>query len=413
MDLIIGAGVSGISYAGYTTNDYMIIEKECEYGGYCRTIRRGEYVWDYSGHFFHFQSNELKDRVCGNLDNNDLLKVCKRTQIYYKHRYIDFPFQKNIHQLEKEEFIDCLYDLFNSKDDGQYTSFKDMVIKKYGNSIAQKFLIPYNEKLYACDVDRLDVNAMGRFFPVANKVDIISNFKKHDNHSYNDYFEYPKGGAIEYITSLMHYVNKDKLFLNEEVLSIDIHNKIVITNRRKIKYDNLISTIPFPELLYKCGLDFDKQKFTSNKVLVFNIGFDSKGADTLNSWVYFPENDYIFYRIGYYDNIMNADKMSIYVEIGISDMDNNISTDTYMDIILKDLKKCGIVQEQKVVDYQAILMNPAYVHINKACMSEVARLKEQLQGFNIYSIGRYGSWTYCSIEDNIKEAKSLSGVLNK
>ena len=27
---------------------------------------------------------------------------------------------------------------------------------------------------------------------------------------------------------------------------------------------------------------------------------------------------------------------------------------------------------------------------------------------NIYSIGRYGSWTYCSIEDNIIEAKDLA-----
>ena len=28
-----------------------------------------------------------------------------------------------------------------------------------------------------------------------------------------------------------------------------------------------------------------------------------------------------------------------------------------------------------------------------------------------YSIGRYGSWTYCSIEDNIIQAQKLSDVL--
>jgi hypothetical protein len=26
----------------------------------------------------------------------------------------------------------------------------------------------------------------------------------------------------------------------------------------------------------------------------------------------------------------------------------------------------------------------------------------------VYSIGRYGSWTYCSIEDNIVEARALA-----
>lgn len=86
----------------------------------------------------------------------------KHTQIYYKGDYIDFPFQKNIHQLDKEELIDCLYDLF-SVNQGSIRSFKEMVYANYGKSIAEKFLIPYNEKLYACDLDRLDMNAMGRF----------------------------------------------------------------------------------------------------------------------------------------------------------------------------------------------------------------------------------------------------------
>ena len=37
----------------------------------------------------------------------------------------------------------------------------------------QAFLIPYNTKLYATDLDRLDRDAMGRFFPHADVADII------------------------------------------------------------------------------------------------------------------------------------------------------------------------------------------------------------------------------------------------
>ena len=59
MDLIVGAGVSGISYANFTKNDFVILEKELEIGGYCRTIKRNGYVWDYSGHFFHFRDPEI------------------------------------------------------------------------------------------------------------------------------------------------------------------------------------------------------------------------------------------------------------------------------------------------------------------------------------------------------------------
>ena len=68
----------------------------------------------------------------------------------------------------------------------------------------------------------------------------------------------------------------------------------------------------------------------------------------------------------------------------------------------------GIVTTQKLVDYETVLMNPAYVHINKKSMEAVERYKNLLAKNDIYSIGRYGSWTYCSIEDNIIEAQSLA-----
>ena len=52
-------------------------------------------------------------------------------------------------------------------------------------------------------------------------------------------------------------------------------------------------------------------------------------------------------------------------------------------------------------------MDPAYVHLTKESIRDVQEKKKVLARNNIYSIGRYGSWTYCSIEDNILEAKAL------
>ena len=407
MDLIIGAGISGISYVNFIKNDYLLIEKENEPGGYCRTIKRNGYVWDYSGHFFHFQHPNIEEFVCQNLSPSSLLKVEKHSQIYYKGDYIDFPFQKNIHQLDKEELIDCLYDLF-SVNHGGIRSFKEMVYANYGKSIAEKFLIPYNEKLYAYDLDRLDMNAMGRFFPKANKEDIILNFRSQDNSSYNSSFTYPKDGAMEYVQSLLKNVDRTKVCLNEELLGIDMEEKVAITNKRKIKYDRLISTQPLPSLLDQCRLGYDSNTFSCNKVLVFNLGFDSKGNDQRNSWVYVPEKDYIFYRLGYYDNILGTDKMSLYVEIGFPENEVLCKEGLYLDRVMTDLKRMGVVTTQKLVDYETVLMKPAYVHISKENQEAISRYKSILKEKDIYSIGRYGSWTYCSIEDNILEAKEVA-----
>jgi hypothetical protein len=53
-------------------------------------------------------------------------------------------------------------------------------------------------------------------------------------------------------------------------------------------------------------------------------------------------------------------------------------------------------------------MDPAYVHITRGSISEHARLSRILRANGVYSIGRYGGWTYCSIEDNIVEARALA-----
>lgn len=48
-------------------------------------------------------------------------------------------------------------------------------------------------------------------------------------------------------------------------------------------------------------------------------------------------------------------------------------------------------------------MDPAYVHIvNQQYIDE---LREKLKENNIFTVGRYGGWTYNSMEDCIIEAK--------
>jgi len=413
MDLIIGSGVSGLSYANFCGHDdYLIIEKDKEIGGYCKTIKQDGFTWDYSGHFFHFRNKEIKDYLIEKMNKSEILDVVKHSQIYYKYNYIDFPFQKNIHQLSKEEMIDCLYDLFfNEYNAKGAKTFKEMIYKKFGKSIAEKFLIPYNEKLYACDLNFLDKDAMGRFFPFANKEEIIKNFRNSNNESYNSHFTYPKGGAIEYVNSLYSRVNPVNLSLEEIVLEIDLDNKNVKTNKRLITYDRLISSIPFVNLLDACKIDYDQKIYSWNQVLVFNLGFDKKGHDIKNHWVYFPDNEICFYRIGYYDNIFNDNRLSLYVEIGF-DKDKEINSESYLKKVLNDLQKTKIITDHNLISYAAVIMNPAYVHINNISETDIKEKIKYLNNKGVFSIGRYGGWKYCSIEDNIIEAKELAGKIN-
>ena len=417
-NLIIGAGISGLTYANYAKEDYLIIEKENEVGGYCRTIKKDGFIWDYAGHFFHFNTEEFKNKFLNQMNKDDIIYNNKCTKIIYKNKLIDFPFQTNIHQLEKKEFIDCLYDLLNKEEKDHYDNFLDMLYGKFGKSIVEKFLKPYNEKLYAVDLKELDVEAMGRFFPYANKEEIIKNMKKHEVKSYNSSFLYPKNGAGSFIKILYDKLDKDKIMLNTSVKAIDTNKKVVtLSTGEKGEYENLINTIPLNSFLKLLGEYEDVQKRMSyNKVLVFNLGFNKKSPKfTKEHWLYIPSKDCNFYRCGFYNNILGTEKLSMYVEIGynMKDIINDDEVAKQLELTLENLNKLGITNKDITLEsYSTVIMDPAYVHINAETNKLLDNIKEQLKNKKIYTIGRYGAWIYNSMEDSMLKAKELAEEIN-
>ena len=403
--LIIGGGITGLSTAAFLgkDSDYLVLEGTGELGGYCKTTKRNGFVWDYSGHFFHFRNDEIKQYMMSEMAC-EVVTVKKITDIDYKGNVIDFPFQYNIHQLPKEDFLECLRDMYYL-DNIDNKNFKSFVNSTSGKAIAEKFLIPYNEKLYAVDLNKLDADAMGRFFPKPIKFDELMEkiTVPNDYESYNGTFIYPVDGSFEFIKSILKRVDENKIWLNSKANKIDPDRKIVYTDKGEVHYNTLISTMPFNKILPMVS-DDSISELSSNKVAVFNLGFD-KGTDIKTHWRYFPGNE-IFYRIGFYNNILGTNKLSLYVEVGAKS-NEVLDEKVLLNKILKDLNKAGIITDHNLVDYQFIVMDPAYVHITKESEKIYKIFCNDFNKKGIYSIGRYGSWTYCSIEDNIIQAKEL------
>jgi protoporphyrinogen oxidase len=422
--LVVGAGVSGLAFADRVGKDVLVLEGDAEIGGYCKTVQKDGFTWDYSGHFFHFRHPEIERELIDKMQGQRVLKVHKDSRIYWPGAsgfgangpfdgpWIDFPFQKNIHQLPKDDFYACLHDLVTRDPTAVPRTFGEMLYAKLGKGIAERFLVPYNEKLYATDLSALDVDAMGRFFPHASLEDIVRNFVKPDNASYNATFTYPEGGAIQYVNALAQGVPKEAIALSERLVSIDLEQRIATTNERTIRFEQLVSSAPFVELLRMCALPFDASAYSYNQVLVFNLGFDRKGPKGVH-WAYFPQREVSFYRVGFYDNIFGTDRMSLYVELGYpSDADVGPEVIAAAKAkVLGDLRSVGLVTDHQLVADHHVVMSPAYVHITKRSLEDFAEKKVALEAHGVHSIGRYGGWTYCSIEDNIVEARALADRL--
>jgi hypothetical protein len=75
--------------------------------------------------------------------------------------------------------------------------------------------------------------------------------------------------------------------------------------------------------------------------------------------------------------------------------------------VLADLERIGVTSGHELVAEHSVVMDPAYVHITQSSMAEQRRVAALLAERGVHSIGRYGGWTYCSIEDNIVEARAL------
>ncbi len=407
--LIVGAGITGLATAAALEEkgdgDYLSLEGDSEIGGYCKTIKKEGFVWDYSGHFFHFKHPEIEQWLRDRMTGQRIRKVEKKSFIDYRGRYVDFPFQKNIHQLPQQDFIDCLYDLYFRTETPSDESFEAMLYARFGRSIAEKFLIPYNEKLYATDLGTLDKDAMGRFFPHADLTDIIRNMKVADNASYNATFTYPEGGAIEYVKALASAVRPGAIAFEEPLVEIDLAAKVATTPKRSIGFERLVSSAPFNRLLAHARVPHEPSDYSWNKVLVFNLGFDKKGKKDVH-WVYFPDREVVFYRVGFYDNIFDTDRSSLYVEIGFN-KDATIDVPAMRDRVLRDLAKTGVITDHRLVAEHSVVMDPAYVHITRRSLAEHARIEKELAERGVHPVGRYGGWTYCSIEDNIVEARAL------
>jgi protoporphyrinogen oxidase len=416
--LIIGGGVTSLAFADWlSSDDYQLFEALDETGGYCRTVVQDGFVWDFSGHFFHFKDPEIERYLVDRMAGQRIRTVAKDARIHYQDRLVDFPFQKNIHQLPQAEFIECLVDVyFKDEEFGGRppANFQEMLYAKFGRAISEKFLIPYNEKLYATDLARLDVDAMGRFFPFADLDDIVRNMRRAANASYNATFTYPEGGAIQYVKALEAGVAPERIHLGERIDAVDLRAKVATTSRgREIAFEHCVSSMPFDRLLAMTGLPHDPADYTYNKVLIFNLGFDRKGPSSVN-WIYYPSRDVSFYRVGFYDNIFDTDRMSLYVELGYP-ADAVISaadTERARQRVLADLVKVGLVDDHQLVSWHTVTLDPAYVHITKASVAAVAAGKRVLAARGVHSLGRYGSWTYCSIEDNIVEARALAETFN-
>ncbi|MCG2677432.1 hypothetical protein L6386_02565, partial [bacterium] len=133
-------------------------------------------------------------------------------------------------------------------------------------------------------------------------------------------------------------------------------------------------------------------------------------------WIYFPEKEFTFYRVGFNSNFSSylapRGTSSIYTEVSYS-KDKPLDRKGITRRVIKDLIKAGIITSRDKILAKLVLdiryAYPLYDHNHR---ESVATIQRFLRANDIYSMGRFGSWEYLSMEDVIEQGRETAQQLN-
>ena len=418
--LIIGAGLTGLSAAYHLGSKYIIIEKEDSVGGLCRTVAKKGFFFDYSGHLLHLSDEYTRSLVASFLPDA-FYKHARQAYIHYRDHVVPFPFQANLSALPDEVKKECLIGFIRAycrREEKALETFEDWVHIYLGEGLAKHFFVPYNSKLYGEDLGHLTSEWCERYVPKPSLEETVDGALGRQTHDfgYNVSFLYPKKGGIQVLAdSLAQRVNNIKLGLS--ACTVRWKQKELVANNGEIfTYESLVSTMPLPELV--SALDPVPQAVKAagdllkwRTVHCLNIGVRKTGGST-SHWAYFPESDYVFYRVGFIHNICRNSvpeaHSAYYIEVA-RDPDEPVDTEKLRTRSIEGLVKAGILDKSdSVVIAQYLPLQYAYVVYDRARPAAVRVIRDFLAQQNIYSVGRYGEWKYSAMENALLDGKSVA-----
>lgn len=426
--IILGGGISGIAAAVQAQNeglDWCLLEQSPQLGGLTRSIYVNDYIFDYTGHFLHLSKFSKPSEISEGFNDDEWIEIAKNAKCFFSNMLIDAPFQYNLNQLPEKIYREFIQDYLNYyyKPNKTEISFKDYLINNFGKKIANAFLIPYNEKLLATNLDRISQNAITRFFPPPKKELILSTENRNKATMYNSKFWYPKNDGIQHLVkSLSKNLDNKRIRKNTRVCKINLKKQIIITDKgEQLKYKSLINSLPLNVFILSSELNKKYYKYLENDITAatvfsIHIGVNSKIPDIFKDvhWIYFSEKEFPFYRVGFYSNF-NAvmapkGKYSIYVEIGVK---NRLKRqNVIVRNIIDKLEKVGILKEKNIELLITNYMKDGYVHYTHKREKLIKEISNLLNNKNVKLIGRYGKWQYSSMEDSIIEGYETIKSLN-
>jgi protoporphyrinogen oxidase len=424
---ILGGGLAGITIAAHLQQDYEILEKESRGGGHCQTVQEQGFTYDAGGpHIIFSRNQEMVDYMVSLLDGN-VHRARRNNKIFYKGRYVKYPFENGLYDLEPQDRYECLYHFLKNDYPAPRTNFKEWIYHHFGKGLAEKYLIPYNEKIWNVPAEELGLEWVEGRVPKPPVEDVIKAAVGVETEGYTHqlYYNYPSHGGIEALPKALarHVRNITPDFAVERIWK-EGKQWCVSDGRAVRRYERLVSTIPIQELAVALeGVPADIRAAVNalryNSLITIAVGMDSARLPDYTA-IYVPDPEVRFHRLSFpaVFSPHNAPPGKSIIEAEITtnpgDGTHEMSDQAILADVIGDLEAMQLVRPSEVCYSRVLRTKYGYVVQNDSCRRYLKQAKayfEEQAGIRL--CGRVAEFEYINMDVCIERGRKVADRLNQ
>jgi protoporphyrinogen oxidase len=305
--LILGAGPAGLSVANRLLDkgetSFLVLEKESEPGGLCRSERVDGSPLDIGGgHFLDLKNEKVLNYIFKFMPKNEWNEFNRVSTIKLDKFEIDYPFESNIWQLPVEKQVEYLVSVSKAGCNlGEKipVKFIDWITWKLGDRIANNYMIPYNQKIWSINLNKLGTYWLYKLPDVSMDDTLLSCLEKKPSGKLPAHamFLYPKKYGYGEIWKRMGENLGDKIIYNLSVKMVDLNKRIV---NGKFFGEKIIFTIPWKGVKFLPSLPNSiTSSILSFKYASIKVSYQKNNTKSKAHWTYIPDKSLPYHRILY------------------------------------------------------------------------------------------------------------------
>jgi protoporphyrinogen oxidase len=301
---ILGAGPSGLAFAAALLEarceSFVLIEKEAEAGGLCRSVDVDGSPLDIGGgHFLDLRRPTVLDFLFRYMPREEWRELHRRSTIRLRGIEVEHPLEGNLWQLPPDDQVDFLESIVRAgsvQGTPEPARFDDWIRWKLGERIACEYMLPYNRKLWCMPLSELAVDWLHKL-PSASLREVLRSCLLRASGGTlpaHGRFLYPRAHGYGEVWRRIAASMGERFWPSHAVRSIDLERRIVDDC---VAADVIVNTLPWP--IWKRLASLPEAIATAVDKLVYtsvHVDYRAENLPSQAHWIYEPDENRPYHR---------------------------------------------------------------------------------------------------------------------